>query len=297
MFAVDSAGVAIQINDEGTRLEGPTSGRRVRANRRNARNSPGATTPSGRKRSAQNALKHGVLASALEPIERGPFAEEPEAFWERVRLVVASLQPRDPMEERVALQLAALGIRSDRLDQLETARYEGEARLPDALRDHLDTADGLDQLAARARGLCYFLADVVDVAEPPYRDYAWLMRNRGPRPGLRLKGFWDDAHEPSSDSDWERAFLLLLKKLWPTRAVAAGWAYELQRELEREWLAVEGREREIVAGRVLDGPFDQVTRYQARITKDYIRLFALYQALRSRELPSAGSNEPNDQTG
>jgi hypothetical protein len=43
----------------------PTSQARIDANRRNAKRSTGARTPEGRRRSSQNALKHGLRSRAI----------------------------------------------------------------------------------------------------------------------------------------------------------------------------------------------------------------------------------------
>jgi len=292
MYSVDRAGTVIKINDEGTRWERPTSGRRVRANRRNGPQSQGPTSEPGKRRSSQNAVKHGVLASGLTPIERGPFAEDADTFWERVSLVVEALDPSDPLEERFAREVASGLLRLDRLDLVETAAYESAARIAADLRSHLDRVAALDELAARARGLYYYLIEASNPEEVPYRDYAALMRDMGPKPGIPIKGFWDDEHCPISNEEWEKAFRFLLKKLWPNQMAAAAWAFEVMQRLEAEWAALEGREREIVADRVLDGAFDKVTRYHGRVMNGIARSLETLRTLKYMKQEGAGSNEP-----
>lgn len=293
MIQVDSNGVAERISDEDVRWERPTSGRRVRANRRNGPRAKGRKTEAGKQRSAQNAVRHGALATALRPIERGPFAEDEEAFWDKVDLIVDSLDPRDALEEGVARQIAGQLIRVDRLGLLETAGHESAARLTNAQREHLSREDSLDELAACARGLHFFLIGAIGVEEVPYRDFATLMRTLGPRPGFSIKGLWDESHEPKSRGDWEKACDILVQMLWPNKEAAADWAYQTSQRFAEEWEAVNGRGRELVADQVLDDIFDKVTRYSGRITTDLARSLDLYRTLQSRTLPADGSNEPN----
>ena len=47
-----------------------TSQRKIEANRRNAKRSTGPKTALGKKRSRANALKHGLAAAALRPVEK-----------------------------------------------------------------------------------------------------------------------------------------------------------------------------------------------------------------------------------
>ena len=296
MFQVDSSGVVTRINGEGTQWTRPTSGRKVRANRRNARqHSTGPTTAQGKKRSSMNAVTHGVLASGLEPIDRGPFSEDRDDFYRRLDAVIDSLEPRDPLEERVARQIASQTIRYDRLDRLETAAHESAARMNPYQLSRLGAEGELDELAAWARGLHYYLTDAAGGSDVPYRDYAVLMRSMGPKPGVQIRDLWDAEHRPSSARDWKKAFSVLLRTLWSSKEEASVWALKLSIRLTNEWAAIEGRERELAAGRVLEGPFDAVTRYHGRITSDLVRLFDLYSRLRERRLrPLVQTNPPEE---
>ena len=108
---------------------------------------------------------------------------------------------------------------------------------------------------------------------------------------MALKGLWDDHRRPTSDEEWHKVFDVLIEHLWKTKEDAAAWALAISRDVEKDWVEYEGRERELVADRALVGTFDRVTRYHARITNDLARLQTLYESLRSRRLPGGGSNE------
>lgn len=281
MMVVDSKGVAVRINDSGISSERPPSGRKVRAARRNGRKGKGKKTAAGKRRSAQNSMKHGVLSSGREPIRRGPFEEDPQEHREKIDLIVASLQPRNPVETRIAEEIAGLFICADRLGVLETANLEGDSRLSEIQRDYFGSTDTYAELEGQARGLYYFLVGAADHDQPPYRDYANLMRFHGPKPGCKIPGVWDDDHEPATDEDWEKAHRYLLKKFWKTTTEAAVWAYKASKKFGDEWSAREGREREIIAAKSLDGTIDKVTRYRSRVLTDLRRFFELYWALQN----------------
>lgn len=296
MFQVDSGGIVIKINDEGTRWERPTSGRKIRANRRNARkHATGPKSTQGKKRSSRNSVKHGILASGLEPIDRGPFAEDPESFHARAVAIVESLAPRDAIEEVVARQLAGHMNRHERLDHLERAAFESASRLSQTQLTWLRRGEDLGELADWARGLHYYLMGASQPSEVPYRKYAVLMRTNGPKPGQKIRNLWDDEHKPSTEEEWKAAYRTLLKILWPDKEEAAIWAYQLFTRLNDEWAEVEGREREIAADQILNGPFETVTRYRGRLNNDLVRLLGVYEHLQSRKLVVHGSNEPNEE--
>ena len=97
----------------------PPSTAKLAANRANAQQSTGPRTEEGKARSAQNALKTGVLADThtIKYIENsGEFA----SHLERLK---ASLQPQDPSQESWVLQIATLQWRLQRLARFEAGLF------------------------------------------------------------------------------------------------------------------------------------------------------------------------------
>ena len=83
----------------------PTSDAKRAANQANARKSTGPTTPEGKARSSQNAIRHGLLADkAIIPDDP---QEDRAAFDELFRLLVIEHEPVGPTQrllvERIAI--------------------------------------------------------------------------------------------------------------------------------------------------------------------------------------------------
>ena len=92
------------------------SDRKRQANRQNAQRSTGPKTEEGKKESSRNAEKHGGLSTIVAPIRNGPFAEDPEAFFEEISRLVASFGPITDVELAVASRIAATLIKLGRID-------------------------------------------------------------------------------------------------------------------------------------------------------------------------------------
>lgn len=105
----------------------PTSEKQIEANRRNALASTGPRTRAGRKRSRQNALKHGLTAETLVT-----FGEDPEKLETLLQGIVSELQPGSQMEKEAAERIASLMWRLRRIPQIEAGLFsivEAEIRL------------------------------------------------------------------------------------------------------------------------------------------------------------------------
>jgi hypothetical protein len=93
--------------------------KQIEANRRNAKKSTGPKTPEGKAKSAQNALKHGLLASSPVLPEEDPMAYE---------LLRANLHkelcPEGQLETLLVNRIAAAQCRLARVPGLEAALFE-----------------------------------------------------------------------------------------------------------------------------------------------------------------------------
>ena len=108
----------------------------------NGSKSRGPTTPAGRARSSQNALKHGLTSqSLLLP------SEDPGEFHHLLASYLHKLQPDGPVELALVHEMVAAKWRLDRIAAIETQLF-GEAI--DHVEEYAD--DPLNELQALAHG-------------------------------------------------------------------------------------------------------------------------------------------------
>ncbi|MCH7670464.1 MAG: hypothetical protein IIC71_14875 [Acidobacteria bacterium] len=100
--------------------------RQNEANRANAAKSTGPTSAEGKAISAGNAVKHGIYSERMVAIRRGYFEEDPEEFHRYMSDIVASLNPRDAVEDEAAFRVASYFRRLDRLDRFEAEALAGD---------------------------------------------------------------------------------------------------------------------------------------------------------------------------
>jgi hypothetical protein len=100
-----------------------TSFRQIEANRRNARFSTGPITEEGKKRSRQNAVRHGLTAETV--IDAVEDAEDYTAFE---LAVTADYDAQSAVERELVLRLASLLWRLRRATAIETGLFRVEAR-------------------------------------------------------------------------------------------------------------------------------------------------------------------------
>ncbi len=116
--------VATEINRKST-----TSSRKAAANRKNALKSTGPTTPHGKRRVAQNALRHGFFSQCL--LVKHPDGKEDEgeyaAFYAALR---KHYEPMDWLEELWVEKIAVWSWRLRRLIRCESGQ------ISKALADH-----------------------------------------------------------------------------------------------------------------------------------------------------------------
>ena len=99
------------------------SSKKLDANRRNARLSTGPKTEQGRANSRRNALKHGVLASALL-VSNGLGAEDSAEFDELLRSLHEDLLPVGVLEKMLVEKIAVFWWRQRRALQCEAGLVE-----------------------------------------------------------------------------------------------------------------------------------------------------------------------------
>lgn len=72
--------------------------KKIEANRRNSQRSTGPISDEGKQRSRRNAVKHGILTSALL-IKEGPNLEDAGEFHELLSALEQDLVPEGTLEE------------------------------------------------------------------------------------------------------------------------------------------------------------------------------------------------------
>ena len=117
-----------------------TSFRQFEANRRNALRSTGPRTEEGKRRSRQNAVRHGLTAEtvviALEDIQ------DYQAFE---AAVIADYDARTAVERELVLRLASLLWRIRRATAIETDLLQIQAEILDDGRRKIETANEAEQ--------------------------------------------------------------------------------------------------------------------------------------------------------
>jgi hypothetical protein len=107
-----------------------TSFRQIEANRRNAIRSTGPTTEEGKRRSRQNAVRHGLCAETV--IENIEDVEDYRAFE---AAVIADYDARTTVERELVLRLASLLWRLRRATAIETDMLRIQAEILQDRRD------------------------------------------------------------------------------------------------------------------------------------------------------------------
>jgi hypothetical protein len=100
-----------------------SSFRQMDANRRNARLSTGPVTEEGKRRSRQNALRHGLTAETVIDA-----LEDPEDYAAFELAVTADYDPQSAVERELVLRLASLLWRLRRATAIESGLFKIQAR-------------------------------------------------------------------------------------------------------------------------------------------------------------------------
>src|SRR6201997_4571504 len=130
-----------------------TSFKQFEANRRNARLSTGPVTDEGKRKSRQNALRHGLTAETV--IDALEDAEDYAAFE---LAITSDYDAQSAVERELVLRLASLLWRLRRATAIESGLFRIQAehllcfRRPREERNAVMNGDGLQQ-AERATGM------------------------------------------------------------------------------------------------------------------------------------------------
>ncbi|HUY29252.1 MAG TPA: hypothetical protein VMV27_17715 [Candidatus Binataceae bacterium] len=162
---------------------GAISERRLAANRANAQLSTGPRTARGKARSAQNALKHGMLARGLV-IPKLEGRDAARRFDAMMRALVADLAPAGALE---MLMVQEIGVCSWRLRRL--LKYENRAAFLNSLEWNRPSSD-LDVLSQSLLGTAWrdyeddadrvlAAAGLNDLSMPSPEEVAMISRYEG----------------------------------------------------------------------------------------------------------------------
>jgi hypothetical protein len=132
-----------------------TSEAQRHANGCNANKSTGPRSSAGKTKSSQNAVKHGVYATRDLPIRRGAFTEDPDEVAEFFDDIIASLEPRDPIQLEEAGNIARIYLRLRRVARLEAESIAGrdEPLSGPANPDDPASVQAYEDRLARERGI------------------------------------------------------------------------------------------------------------------------------------------------
>lgn len=259
--------------------------KQTQANRQNATKSKGPTSDAGKARSSQNARKHHIFVSKIEPVQDGFFAEDPDEFYERVELIVQSLRPRDAVEFEVATRYAGVLVKLERLDRWSSASISGAAVITSSdLEAGARSERKLRVLAQVAFDLDRYLTDPNLLKIPPFESFASFIKYHGPGPAVAIKDLWDDTTTPGSADQWRRAFETLKAHYWASEKQASAWAADTSLKLVTRLEEVEDLDLRIAANRILNGPFELQIKYEGRLLTNLKTLQREYMDLQQRDL-------------
>ena len=142
----------------------------LRANRANAQKSTGPRTDAGKAASRGNALKHGLAAHTIVPVDTP--GEPAGAYQARLDAWVDDLAPRNVLELAMVQRACRASWKLDRCARYEDAAAAVRQSLRDAPAPHPDTdpesdPTGRRSQAARLGGLLMFELGYTKYAEPP----------------------------------------------------------------------------------------------------------------------------------
>ncbi len=129
-------------------LIGMSTERQQQASRINGSKSRGATTPEGKLASSRNALKHGMLSSAIVLD-----CESTDRFHILVTTLFEEFQPQTPFEESLIENMAVARWRQARIWAMEKAGIEHEMRRQAGISNSISTEDSATRASRAFRTL------------------------------------------------------------------------------------------------------------------------------------------------
>jgi hypothetical protein len=268
------------------------SERKRQANAANARRSTGPNTEGGKRRSAQNATKHGGYASTPTPIHRGAFAEDPTELRKYIDDIVTAHSPRDAIERAHAKRIAICCVRGERI-----SRYEAEllsAPRPEELAD--DDPDGAGDRLGHWRRVQRWLTtgDVCGVNFDLLASDLIFLATTTNRFSSILRVPAEVANR--SERDTCEAYL---DALFPNRVVAADWVAKQTEQAKSDILQREGAVARSAEHFLAE--LDKIEIMRQRIARELERAQLQYDALQRRTLrkatkETASRNEPTEGT-
>jgi hypothetical protein len=266
------------------------------ARRDNGTKSKGPVTAEGKATSSANAMRHGLYATKIPVITRGPLREDPDEVFAFRRGVVDALDPHDDLQVVLAGRVASLAWRLVRAEKLEASvlahpdwdrAHEKRAEVQ-AHRGRVLLAamflrgyeDGAEREPNFVRNAVVQLRDfdtvsiepeqVIVPARPtwPTTRQAWL--------DLVNRGLPDDDHYPTLDDVAES---LEMKADW----------------LEERAIELEDRARERAARLILDdGLLDRLATLEGRHNRQLNDTLARLKNLQAEAPNGRARNEPTE---
>src|SRR5215831_14600429 len=124
-----------------------TSFRQIEANRRNALSSTGPKTEDGKRRSRQNAVRHGLTSETVIAV-----LEDIEDYQAFEAVVIADYDARTAVERELVLRLASLLWRIRRATAIETDLLQIQAEI---LRERRHAVKGANEANPKIGGALY----------------------------------------------------------------------------------------------------------------------------------------------
>jgi hypothetical protein len=283
-----------------------TSQRQVHANRKNAGKSTGPRTEAGKRRSSQNATRHGVNAQWLFAIPSGVLKEDPEQLQARVDEFVQSLDPRDAVEREVAMRAALESIRLSRIDRCEAQAIAGDGAMHrflvsdvDIWGDHRSVAPHLTQLARFNPEL---LIDEIMMFNEHLAHGEWGEQEDWSRAIRFVRSIhgepapeWFEMIGDELLGSQRDTFFSLVSGHWGDEVQAGKWAVNLAGKLQGLVSQAKMTGEAIASQAALAGNMENASRLRARSEKSLRALLRTYQELRSRPLTD-GTTEADPPT-
>jgi hypothetical protein len=160
-----------------------TSLRQIESNRRNALRSTGPKTETGKQRSSQNAVRHGLTAeTVIEPLE------DPEDYKAFEQAVTADYDAETAIERELVLRLASLLWRLRRSILIETGllRIQSEVLREQQTRPTQTPFQYCTLMAALRIGRPANVARSQNAGSDDYASNSKIVANTGSKPAARV---------------------------------------------------------------------------------------------------------------